>query len=367
MPPRSLLLRLTDHHLQIIANRAPIGFEAEFVNTRGNNTMYRGILLPFSSDDETIDFIYGVINWKEVAPDAVVAAVEAEVARNAPASAPRPMVPVWADGPSAAVRTHPPEPENDEYGDELNDQSASMPGEGEALADWLAAARVTADAALTADTRGRTALYRALGGAYDFALVAETRAAEYAALLADARISVQERAPMPPIAKLIFGRDYDKTRLTEFAATLSYARRRELPHGGMQMFLENFPGGLKAVVATERRARRPEGKPVKPDLTREAARASRPGLSDTVGQRRIRFARRAPRRCRPRRDHRRYSRRQGTARPRAAVHRRLTPPARAICALRSSSSQRIAAAGFENDTDARHYGCRPRDRTRCCL
>ena len=271
VPSRSLLSRLTDHHLQIIANRAPIGFEAEFVNTRGNNTMYRGILLPFSSDDETIDFIYGVINWKEVASEAIASAVEAEVARIAPTSAPRPMVPVWADGPSAAVRTRAAEFEHEAVGDAATD--IPMPGEGEALVDWLAAARATADAALTADTRGRTALYRALGGAYDFALVAETRPEEYAALLADARISVQERAPMTPVAKLIFGRDYDKTRLTEFAAALSYARRRGLPHSGMQLFLENFPGGLKAVVATERRARRPEGKPVKPDLTREAARA----------------------------------------------------------------------------------------------
>ena len=70
VPARSLLSRLTDHYLQIIANRAPIGFEAEFVSQRGHNTLYRGILMPFSSDDETIDFVYGVINWKELAePD----------------------------------------------------------------------------------------------------------------------------------------------------------------------------------------------------------------------------------------------------------------------------------------------------------
>ena len=65
-PSRSLLSRLTDHYLQIIANRAPIGFEAEFVNQRGENICYRGILMPFSSDGDTIDFIYGVINWKTV-------------------------------------------------------------------------------------------------------------------------------------------------------------------------------------------------------------------------------------------------------------------------------------------------------------
>ena len=37
VPSRSLLSRLTDHYLQIIANRAPIGFEAEFVNQRGEH------------------------------------------------------------------------------------------------------------------------------------------------------------------------------------------------------------------------------------------------------------------------------------------------------------------------------------------
>ena len=67
VPSRSLLSRITDHYMQIIANQAPIGFEAEFVNQRGQTILYRGILLPFSSDDDTIDFIYGVINWKELA------------------------------------------------------------------------------------------------------------------------------------------------------------------------------------------------------------------------------------------------------------------------------------------------------------
>ena len=67
VPPRSLLSRITDHYMQILANQAPIGFEAEFVNQRGVEILYRGILLPYSSNDETIDFIYGVINWKEMA------------------------------------------------------------------------------------------------------------------------------------------------------------------------------------------------------------------------------------------------------------------------------------------------------------
>jgi hypothetical protein len=47
VPGRSLLSRITDHYLQIIANEAPIGFEAEFVNQNGRTVLYRGILLPF--------------------------------------------------------------------------------------------------------------------------------------------------------------------------------------------------------------------------------------------------------------------------------------------------------------------------------
>lgn len=78
---------------------------------------------------------------------------------------------------------------------------------------------------------------------------------------------------MTPLVKLVFGTGYDKTRLTEFAAALSYGKRHGLPHGGMRVFLEKYPGGLKAIVAADRRERRPEGKAPKPDLTREAARA----------------------------------------------------------------------------------------------
>ena len=49
-----------------LASRAPIGFEAEFVGHRGFPMLYRGILMPFSSDGDDIDYIYGVINWKEM-------------------------------------------------------------------------------------------------------------------------------------------------------------------------------------------------------------------------------------------------------------------------------------------------------------
>lgn len=80
VPPRSLISRLTDHYSEIITTRAPIGFEAEFISQRGCNTLYRGILMPLSSDGRSIDFIHGVINWKEVADVELAAEIVAEVA-----------------------------------------------------------------------------------------------------------------------------------------------------------------------------------------------------------------------------------------------------------------------------------------------
>jgi hypothetical protein len=62
------------------------------------------------------------------------------------------------------------------------------------------------------------------------------------------------------VVKLVFGADYDKARLTEFAAALSFAQRRDIDFGGFLSFLESQAGGLKALVAAERDARRPEAR-----------------------------------------------------------------------------------------------------------
>ena len=109
VPRNSLLSRITDHYLQIIANHAPIGFEAEFVNDRGNVLMYRGILLPYSTDDDTIDFIYGVINWKEIAPADISEPLQIEVEHALAALPPRQEhVPLWAGGEPATAATDDP-------------------------------------------------------------------------------------------------------------------------------------------------------------------------------------------------------------------------------------------------------------------
>ncbi|MBV9882427.1 MAG: hypothetical protein JO276_05410 [Sphingomonadaceae bacterium] len=261
VPSRSLLSRLTDHYLQIIANRAPIGFEAEFVGTRGHNTLYRGILMPLSSDGETIDFIYGVINWKEMADadiaSALASQVEAAVAK-APAPAPTSGSDalVWADGPNADF-AEPAAP----IEATIDDGTLSLWPDEPGLADRLSAARFCAEEAAGADQRSRQALYRALGHAWDFALAAAEAPDDYAELLEDAGIKAQARAPMTPVVKLVFGAQYDKTRLTEFAAALAWAERHGIPAGTFADRIEDHGGGLKAIVAEERAARRPAPKP----------------------------------------------------------------------------------------------------------
>jgi hypothetical protein len=271
VPSRSLLSRLTDHYLQIIANSAPIGFEAEFVGQRGYNTMYRGILMPLSTDGETIDFIYGVINWKEMA-DADTASELAGQVQNAIAAAPAAGdSPVWADGPHADfVETVPlPDAPSD-------DGNLSLWPEAPGLADRLCAARDCAEQAKAADQRSRAALYRALGHAYDFALATEGSPDDYAELLADAGIKAQARAPMTAVAKLVFGAQYDKTRLTEFAAALCWATREAVPEGALAERIEAFAGGLKGIVAAERTRRRPAPAPDRSAELRAALHGARP-------------------------------------------------------------------------------------------
>ncbi|MCB2085900.1 MAG: hypothetical protein H6919_01805 [Sphingomonadaceae bacterium] len=481
VPSRSLLSRITDHYLQILANQAPIGFEAEFVNQREATILYRGILLPYSSDGETIDFIYGVINWKEMADQATsdellleidqaldaggededVLDLEAELDDTAPPAEDMSDATDWADGPGSAIADLPdadpaenassdddwpmpefgldgdePEEEIDEdydpvaifgeeanryavdYGnrteedeeyeedeavvsrlssligprgaggpalgydedeeddcededdfgeqpmfaprsplltkktalppidydragpqvsyddlpevangaagddwadepfelgnefveetdggetpestveapdeafaeadqadfdapagpdaDEISDASESMDFDPEAgLYDCLAEARELAQAARSSEDRSRSALYAAVGRAYDVCLAAENDPEEFAELVAESGLTVQDRAPMTPVVKLVFGVDYDKSRLAEYASVLAHARRLDVARGELAGFLSQAEGGLKGVVQAERQLRKEEaGKPVAPrDAVRPA-------------------------------------------------------------------------------------------------
>ena len=426
VPARSLLSRITDHYMQILANQAPIGFEAEFVNQRGSTILYRGILLPFSSDDETIDFIYGVINWKELADqhtsdelllqvdqvleqkpearaeDMEVAMTERNDEQGSRAandtdesalaaagvgsddedfavqtpetsaaaeggeeetpfdyaarfnlnyddededydedegedegengSLPRPLFGsltsigggIRKSEPRMAVLPEVPEEERGFSDMDLDDVHADFGALGSAnlitepddfmtpyedlevaaepvedfasidagadddavpeeetidasalenldpadmeLGDWLAAAREMAAAARTSEDRTRSALYEAIGRAYDFSLAAEERPGDFEEIVADSGLTMQDRAPMTPVVKLVFGADYDKTRLTEYAAALSHAHRLRLPRGTLGEFLRRADGGLKGIVQAERQMRKVEsGKAIEAD------------------------------------------------------------------------------------------------------
>lgn len=268
VPSRSLLSRLTDHYLQIIANCAPIGFEAEFVGQRGFNTLYRGILMPLSSNGDAIDFIYGVINWKEIADNDTARDLAGEVDRSVPAAAAAGAASqIWEDGPHSDFGPAPAGLADDGATLDLrlwpDEDEEALPAldEDAGLADRLGLARASAQQAFGADQRSRAALYGALGHAYDFARAAEDSPDDYAELLDDAGLKAQARAPMTPVVKLVFGADYDKTRLTEFAACLSWAKREGIAAGALADAIDSFAGGLKGIVAAERAARRPAAKP----------------------------------------------------------------------------------------------------------
>ncbi|WP_298023179.1 hypothetical protein [uncultured Parasphingopyxis sp.] len=279
VPSRSLLSRLTDHYMQIIANQAPVGFEAEFVTDDDRSMLYRGILMPFSSDDDAIDFIYGVINWKEAADSEQAASIAHALERDRVEQRPPAAAsPIWADGPSGErgkkVQALAPA---ETAGADVANLAAAVPesAEPETLADFLVVARESAEVAKQANQRSRSALYSALGRAYEFALASENEPELYAELLDDAGIKQQDRAPMTPLVKLVFGADYDKTRLTEFATALTHAKREAVPARTFADYLAERDGGLKAIVAEERALRRPEAKLDKLEEARAALREAR--------------------------------------------------------------------------------------------
>ncbi|MCT2401574.1 hypothetical protein [Novosphingobium mangrovi (ex Huang et al. 2023)] len=335
VPPRSLLSRITDHYMQILANQAPVGFEAEFVNQRGVTILYRGILLPFSRDDVTIDHIYGVINWKELADQSTTDELMKQVdeAIEARPSIKREAEPMseWADGPvelgvdlGVELDADDIDPESPSielplaqfgmHGDYFNfDDNAlgaaeqSEDGEGDSpdpaeddaeividsaemsLADWLKAARTEAQNAITSEDRSRRALYDAIGRAYDFALAAAEAPEDFATLVREAGLKVQERAPLIPLVKLVFGIEYDKTRLTEFATVIAHGQRLDIAPGGLSALLSETSGGLKGLVREERRLRREEsGKAERPRNTHETLveglRQLQPRSFESVGR-----------------------------------------------------------------------------------
>lgn len=81
---------------------------------------------------------------------------------------------------------------------------------------------------------------------------------------------------MTPIVKLVFGSEYDKTRITEFATVLDQARRDAVAAGGLSAYLDAAPGGIKGIVAAARAARRVAERTLPFDRVREQLFARAP-------------------------------------------------------------------------------------------
>ena len=256
VPSRSLLSRLTDHYLQIIANRAPIGFEAEFVSSRGRTTLYRGILMPFASAGETIDFIFGVINWKELADADMQATLAAELdaAVRATPQASGEAAQVWADGPSGGFDSAAPVMQELVLDEPLPSETlASGVVPSGPLGEHLAMARESAAHFRATEARSRAALHRALGRTHDFAVAAEHEGDDLAALLSTACLPGEDAA-MARIVKLVFAANFDAGRLATFTDVLRHAQRHQVPIGGLPSFLDGYDGDLTAIAAAERAA-----------------------------------------------------------------------------------------------------------------
>jgi hypothetical protein len=256
VPSRSLLSRLTDHYLQIIANRAPIGFEAEFVSSRGRTTLYRGILMPFASGGATIDYIFGVINWKELADADLQATLSAELdaAVHATPHGSSAATQIWADGPSGGFDVMPAEPAPAVLQELVPDDP--LPAEfvlAGPFGEQLAMARGSAAQVRVAEARSRAALHGALGRAHDLAVSAAQDGEDFAAILSAACMQGQADAMMQIVA-LVFGANFEAPRLETFAAVLRHAQRHQVPVGGFASFLGGFDGDLFAIAAAERSA-----------------------------------------------------------------------------------------------------------------
>lgn len=177
----------------------------------------RGILLPFSARGQTAEFMMIVVNHRQRS----IGADERE-------------------------KISLEEPETADAEDD------------EAFARLAAACRRAGNTVVHPGANTREGLYQALAEAYRFHIEASRDPSAYRRYLRQHNMRQQRRAPFTPALKLTFGGTYEKTRLTEYAAALSYAARHEVGPDNLSNFLQHEPGGIKGCVARERAHRRGE-------------------------------------------------------------------------------------------------------------
>ena len=240
VPPHTLLAVVARRYTDVVDRKTPVEFAEEHVGADGSTALFRGTMLPFSEDGQTLDFIVGAITYKKIASETTLAAVPAMGPAAAPAVGPAADTARVDEGAAVAA-------------------SAVGPVSGLVrLSQSLEECRALARAVAQADSKSRETLYRALDSAYAFYFECGADPEAYAELRAAAGIRRQARAPFTPIMKLVFGVDYDKTRLSEYATALCYAHRNEQTAETVNSFIETHEGGIKGCVKAERAARRAE-------------------------------------------------------------------------------------------------------------
>ena len=215
IPDGTLLAELLRHYPRIVAHRAPVEFEAEFVGRAGTATHYRGILLPFSRDGRRTAAVYGVISWAAIAdartaPDIVAAADSAQVDPGAPVSP-------W--GKVADPATLPPQ----------------------SFDQRVAQARTWAALAAADRSRRPASIHAALGGAHDLR-------------------QSEPGCDTETIVSLVFGGTAGRRQSARYALILDHAARLGIGMGQLTALLDRHPRGARGLFAAERRARRAEAR-----------------------------------------------------------------------------------------------------------
>lgn len=218
IPRRTLLSRVTDHYMEVLGNKSPISFDAEFKNKYGKIILYRCVLLPFSDDGEHINFILGAIRW--------ISEEELQASKD-------------------TAHTH------KKTVGEITPPQEDKTSEAD-LKACLKKCRKLVKGQNPTDSRSRKSLYGALGAILDFHVLCLSSPTEAQKLLEAEGLKTQTRAPFTPTLKLCFGKDYDKTRLTEYAAALSFAQKNGEDGMSLPDFLSNYPGGIKGCVRAAR-------------------------------------------------------------------------------------------------------------------
>lgn len=157
--------------------------------------------------------------------------------------------------PMTAADTLEPETASEYQSDDATKSAVDHAGLDDFLA-VLAETRKAASRVAQVNSKSRHGLYRVLEGAYHLYQASRSHQDDYQKLLQKYDLREQERAPFTPIMKLIFGKTYDKTRLTEYAAAVSWAWRQGVESHEVAHFIAHHPGGIKGCVKDERREKR---------------------------------------------------------------------------------------------------------------